>query len=73
MKIKTLLIALALMLGITSLMAQAPKREFRGAWIQCVNGQFQGMSAESMQRTLTSQLDVLQRAGINAIIFQIRA
>ena len=73
MKIKTLLIALAMMLGITSLMAQAPKREFRGAWIQCVNGQFQGMSAESMQRTLASQLDVLQRAGINAIIFQIRA
>ena len=73
MKIKTLLITLAMMLGVTSLMAQAPKREFRGAWIQCENGQFQGMSAESMQRTLTSQLDVLQRAGINAIIFQIRA
>ena len=73
MKIKSLLITLALMLGVTTLMAQASKREFRGAWIQCVNGQFQGMSAESMQRTLISQLDVLQRAGINAIIFQIRA
>ena len=73
MKIKTLLIALVLCMGIHTIAAQAPKREFRGAWIQCVNGQFQGMSAESMQRTLISQLDVLQRAGINAIIFQIRA
>ena len=51
----------------------APKREFRGAWIQCVNGQFQGMTPERMQHVLTSQLDVLQKAGINAIIFQVRA
>ncbi len=64
---------LALWMGLSMTMAQAPKREFRGAWIQCVNGQFQGMTAERMQRTLISQLDVLQRAGINAIIFQVRA
>ena len=51
----------------------APKREFRGAWIQCVNGQFQGMTAQKMQSVLTAQLDALQKAGINAIIFQIRA
>ena len=50
-----------------------PKREFRGAWIQCVNGQFQGMTAQKMQSVLTNQLDALQKAGINAIIFQIRA
>lgn len=25
------------------------KREFRGAWIQCVNGQFIGMSTQKMQ------------------------
>ena len=48
------------------------KREFRGAWIQCVNGQFQGMSTQAMQQTLTYQLDVLQRDGVNAIIFQVR-
>ena len=36
------------------LIAQAQqKREFRGAWIQSVNGQFMGMSTEVMQRTLT--------------------
>lgn len=51
---------------------QAKKREFRGAWIQCVNGQFQGMSTQAMQNTLKSQLDVLQKDGVNAIIFQVR-
>ncbi|MBQ8047421.1 MAG: family 10 glycosylhydrolase [Prevotella sp.] len=48
------------------------KREFRGAWIQCVNGQFQGMGTERMQQTLTAQLNELQRDGVNAIIFQVR-
>ena len=48
------------------------KREFRGAWIQCVNGQFQGMSTNQMQRTLTFQLDELAKDGVNAIIFQVR-
>ena len=49
-----------------------PKREFRGAWIQCVNGQFQGMGTQKMQQTLTYQLDELQKDGVNAIIFQVR-
>lgn len=48
------------------------KREFRGAWIQAVNGQFKGMPTEQMQQTLTAQLNSLQEAGINAIIFQVR-
>lgn len=48
------------------------KREFRGAWIQCVNGQFLGMSTDKMQATLSYQLDELQKDGVNAIIFQIR-
>ena len=49
------------------------KREFRGAWIQCVNGQFQGLSTQKMQETLSYQLDELQKDGVNAIIFQVRA
>ena len=48
------------------------KREFRGAWIQCVNGQFKGIGTETMQRTLSYQLDELQKDGCNAIIFQVR-
>ena len=58
---------------IEGLMAQScPKREFRGAWIQAVNGQFQGMAPEKMQQVLIDQLNSLQAAGINAIIFQVR-
>ncbi|MDY5033585.1 MAG: family 10 glycosylhydrolase [Prevotella sp.] len=50
-----------------------PKREFRAAWIQCVNGQFMNMPAQTMQNTLAHQLDMLQQTGCNAIIFQVRA
>ncbi len=50
----------------------APKREFRGAWIQSVNGQFQNIGTVKMQQTLTYQLDELQKDGVNAIIFQVR-
>lgn len=50
----------------------APKREFRGAWIQCVNYQFMGMGTREMQSTLTYQLDELQKCGINVILFQVR-
>ena len=53
--------------------SQYPKREFRGAWIQCVNNQWTGIGRERMQRTLTMQLDELKRCGINAIMFQVRA
>lgn len=48
------------------------KREFRGAWIQAVNGQFIGMSTQQMQNTLIHQLDELRSDGVNAIIFQVR-
>ena len=63
MKIKSLFLSFVLLLVTTTAgMAQSPKREFRGAWIQCVNGQFQGLSKETMQKTLASQLDALQQA-----------
>ena len=56
-----------------ALVVQAQQtREFRGAWIQCVNGQFKGIGTETMQRTLTYQLNELQKDGCNAIIFQVR-
>ena len=73
MNIKTLFVTLAMLMTFGMAVAQSPKREFRGAWIQCVNGQFQGMTPQTMQGVLTSQLDTLQKAGINAIIFQVRA
>ena len=66
---KMILVLLALVLTIAT---EAQKREMRGAWIQCVNGQFQGMGTEKMQQTLTYQLDELQKDGVNTIIFQVR-
>lgn len=52
--------------------AYAQKREFRGAWIQAVNGQFVGMSTQAIQQKLSRQLDILKADGVNAIIFQVR-
>ncbi|MCH5177292.1 MAG: family 10 glycosylhydrolase, partial [Prevotellaceae bacterium] len=53
--------------------AHTPKREFRGAWIQCVNGQYLNKTPEQIREMLSSQLDRLQQCGINAILFQVRA
>lgn len=67
-----LLVILFFALGAQSQTTLHPKREFRGAWIQAVNGQFMNVPTEKLQQTLISQLNALQEAGINAIIFQIR-
>lgn len=71
-KIFGLLILAMILVFQTSLMAQN-KREFRGAWIQCVNGQYLGKSTQQIQSMLSKQLDELQKDGVNAIIFQVRA
>ena len=69
--VKTLLILFTLHFSLLTAQAQ-PKREMRGAWIQCVNGQFQGLGTQKMQQTLSYQLDELQKDGANVIIFQVR-
>jgi Uncharacterized protein conserved in bacteria len=68
---KVLMAIVICQLSIVSSVAQV-KREFRGAWIQCVNGQFQGLGTQKMQQTLSYQLDELQKDGVNVIIFQVR-
>ena len=70
----TILFVLLLSLGVGAQPPGTayPKREFRAAWIQTVNGQFKGMPAEKLKQTLIEQLNSLQKAGINAIIFQVR-
>lgn len=74
MRVKALLLWMACCITcLVSAQSFVPKREFRGAWIQCVNGQFQGLSTTQMQQLLIGQLDKLEQAGINAIIFQVRA
>lgn len=66
------LLMVLLVAGCTLCVQAQHKRDFRGAWIQAVNGQWIGMGTEQMQRTLRFQLDELQKDGVNAIIFQVR-
>ena len=78
MRLKSLLCVFFLLLMAGGVFAQVqtgsayPKREFRAAWIQSVNGQFRGMPTEKLKQNLIGQLNSLQKAGINAIIFQVR-
>ena len=78
MRVKSLLCVFFLLLMAGGVFAQVqtgsayPKREFRAAWIQSVNGQFRGMPTEKLKQTLIGHLNSLQKAGLNAIIFQVR-
>lgn len=78
MRVKSLLCVFFLLLMAGGVFAQVqtgsayPKREFRAAWIQSVNGQFRGMPTEKLKQNMIGQLNSLQKAGINAIIFQVR-
>ena len=72
----TLFVAVLLFLSCSSakhnVVSENPKREFRGAWIQAVNGQFVGMSEKEMKSYLITMLDNLKKVNVNAIIFQVR-
>jgi uncharacterized lipoprotein YddW (UPF0748 family) len=56
--------------------AQAPKREFRAAWIATVGNidwpLKQGLPAEEQRQTFIRRLDQMRRMGMNAVIVQIR-
>ncbi|MCQ2266857.1 MAG: family 10 glycosylhydrolase [Bacteroidaceae bacterium] len=75
-KTSRLLFLLLLCLTVCTVAAQSgshnPKREFRGAWVQIINGQFQGLGTEATQRRLTDQLNAMQQCGINVVMFQVR-
>ena len=70
----------ALLAGALPLMyAQAPKHEMRGAWVATVYGidwpSVQGATpeiAEQQKAELTTLIDTLQTAGLNAIFLQVR-
>ena len=78
MKVRNLLLLLAFCCLSLAVQAQFvstsahPKREFRAAWIQAVNGQFRGIPTDRLKQILINQLNSLQGAGINAVIFQVR-
>ncbi|MEA5005097.1 MAG: family 10 glycosylhydrolase [Rikenellaceae bacterium] len=70
---KFLLSLLTLIVVNTLLSSELPKREFRGAWIHTVGNQnFKNMSTDSLKEFLSNTLDILQKSGVNAVIFQVR-
>lgn len=73
MKRYLLIFLLAVIFNQVTSFAANPKREFRGAWIQCVNGQYIGKTPAAIRQMLSTQLDALNSCGINAILFQVRA
>ncbi|MDE5552803.1 MAG: family 10 glycosylhydrolase, partial [Muribaculaceae bacterium] len=70
------LIILTLMFVISSLTGFAidnPKREFRGAWLHVIGqSQYQNKTTNQAKAYISDQLDKLQAAGCNAVIFQVR-
>lgn len=65
--------ALAAILLLFNIFADNPKREFRGAWLHVI-GQSQWMNKTPAQQReyMKRQFDLLEQAGCNAIIFQVR-
>jgi len=57
--------------------AQAPVREFRGAWVATVDNidwpSKKGLPVAEQQRELTAILDCARTLGLNALVFQVRA
>lgn len=50
-----------------------PKREFRGAWLHVIGqSQYQDKTTNQAKAYISDQLDKLQAAGCNAVIFQVR-
>lgn len=50
------------------------KREFRAAWLPTIfRSDYARLSREQARQLLTNRLDLLQRMGCNAVIFQVRA
>ncbi len=73
MKIRTLLATVLMVCySLCSTAQNLPKREFRGVWLHTINGDYTGKSPEEFKAYLISQLNTLQKAGINAVLFQVR-
>ena len=70
------LLPLLLAFGLTAAQAQAPKQEFRGAWVASVANldwpSRPGLPTDQQQTQLVRLLDGLKAAGINAVFFQVR-
>ena len=58
---------------VASAMAENPKREFRGAWLHVIGqSQWQNKTPKQQREYIVNQFDLLEQAGCNAVIFQVR-
>ncbi len=69
---KLALVAIAALAFAGSGRADNPKREFRGAWLHTIFQKQYKQPTDSLQAYLVDQLDKLQAAGVNAVLFQVR-
>ena len=54
-------------------LAVNPKREFRGAWMHTIGQmQYSEQTTEQNKAYIRDQFDKLQKAGVNAVLFQVR-
>ena len=68
-----ILIALLFITGFTLQAQNAPKREFRGAWLHIVgNQQIKDMSKDELQAFFVNTLNDLKKQNCNAVFFQVR-
>lgn len=71
---KRLFISLIIVFScIAAAIAQNPKREFRGAWLHVIGQtQWQNKTPKQQKEYITNQFALLEQAGCNAVIFQVR-
>ena len=73
MKRYFLIICIFLFLSFSGFTQNAPKREFRGAWIHVIGqSQYAAMRPDEMKAYFIKMLDSLETYHINALIFQVR-
>lgn len=70
---KRILPFLLALMAFSCVFAQNPKREFRGAWIHVIGqSQWMKMTPKQQQEYISRQFELLERAGCNAVFFQVR-
>lgn len=74
---RIILLLLAILAGFPAMADSAelqnPKREFRGAWLHVIGqSQYMNMPPAKCKAYIQDQLNKLQAAGCNAVIFQVR-
>ena len=72
-RLSFLLVLAFLLTGVANSVASNPKREFRGAWLHVISTRdFAKRTTEQNKVYFRNELDKLQEAGVNAVVFQIR-